>query len=572
MKITILSGGSGNDSLVKGLKEIYPNSDIKVIINQYDSGLSTGICREVTNTLGVSDARKNHSRMYKAMHNSVNQTIMEFYENRYDFTVGNELNEILELLNKWNLNQFKDYAIRFFNNEKAQNYEYADFNVANIIYAQMYSEIGYERTHKCFCDLLGIDDFVILNSFDNVYLNAITKDGNVIDDEGDIVNYANSEDKIVDIIYKGVKTELNQKAIDRVLNSDLIIISTGTFWSSIYPTLDYLNFYDYINQSNAKKIWAINNNEDEDAYGVTSNDFIAQFEVLGLNLNDFTILENLDSIDSLHMSNEKYNVIFKHMGNHNGKHNGLKFAKEILIEYYQLFKYDKIIFDFDDTLWARQSDSDLELKKISMKNVKLLNSKLAKYSIIVSGNTYRSISKKLYQIFGTSLSDCELIIWADTHGRQYYKNNYLDAIDEIEINQNDYLKLTKILNNFDLCCTVDNTDKIFNIKIKPLNITERKLLCSYLNDLIFKSDDMSKLYIAKMTGLTTVDIMSKNNTKAKVFDYINLKDLNTLYIGDEIDSGNDRDIAQLCTHSINVSDIYETYAILTLLEEIYAES
>ncbi len=571
MKITILSGGSGNDSLVKGLKEIYPQSDIKVIINQYDSGLSTGICREVTNTLGVSDARKNHSRMYKTMSNSINQTILEFYENRYDFTSGKELDEVLELLNMWNLNQFKEYAIRFFNNDKAYAYKYNDFNVANIIYAQMYSEIGYEQTHKYFCDLLGIDDFVMLNSFDNVYLNAITESGKIIG-EGDIVEHANSDDKIVEIKYKGIKTELNQKAIDRVLDSDLIIISTGTFWSSIYPTLDYLNFYSYINQSNAKKIWAINNSEDKDAYGVTSNDFITQFELLGINLNDFTILENLDSIDSLHMPNEKYNIIYKHMENNDGKHNGLKFAKEILIEYYQLFKYDRVILDFDDTLWARQSEKNLELKKISMSNVKLLNCKLSKYAIIISGNTYRSISKKLYQIFGTSLSGCELLIWADTHGRQYYKNDYLDTIDEIEINQDDYIKLNKILNNFDLCCTVDNPDKIFNIKIKPLSTIERKLLCSYLNDLIFKSDEMSKEYIAKITGLTTVDIMSKNNTKAKVFDYINLKDLKTLYIGDEIDSGNDRDIAQLCTHSVNVSDIFETHAVLTLLGEIYDES
>lgn len=569
MKITILSGGSGNDSLVKGLKEICPKSDIKVIINQYDAGLSTGICREVTNTLGVSDARKNHSRMYKAMSNSINQTIMEFYENRYDFTPGRELDEILELLNKWNLNQFKEYAVRFFNNERAHNYEYTDFNVANIIYAQMYSELGYEKTHKCFCDLLGIDDFVILNSFDNVYLNAITKSGKVINDEGDIVEYANSKDKIVDVKYEGEKTKLNQKAIDRVLESDLIIISTGTFWSSIYPTLDYLNFYSYINQSDAKKIWAINNNEDKDAYGVTSNDFITQFELLGINLNDFTILENLDSIESLHLPNDKYDVIYKHMDNNNGKHNGLKFAKEILIEYYQLFKYDKIIFDFDDTLWARQSDNDPELKKVSISNVKLLNSKLAKDSLIISGNTYRSISKKLYQIFGTSLTDCELLIWADTHGRQYYKNNYLDAIDEIEINQNDYMKINEILKSFDLFCTVDNADKIFNIKVKPLNMTERKLLSSYLNDFVFKSKWMSKQYIAKITGLTTVDIMSKNNTKAKVFDYVNLRDLKTLYIGDEIDSGNDRDIARLCTHSINVFNIYETHAILTLLGEIY---
>ena len=30
MKITILSGGSGNDSLIRGLKSLYKNIDVKV--------------------------------------------------------------------------------------------------------------------------------------------------------------------------------------------------------------------------------------------------------------------------------------------------------------------------------------------------------------------------------------------------------------------------------------------------------------------------------------------------------------------------------------------------------------
>ena len=86
MKITILSGGSGNDSLIKGLKSIYKNVDVKVVVNAYDNGLSTGVCRSITNTLGVSDIRKNHIRMYKAMNpdDQLDTRLIEFYENRYD--------------------------------------------------------------------------------------------------------------------------------------------------------------------------------------------------------------------------------------------------------------------------------------------------------------------------------------------------------------------------------------------------------------------------------------------------------------------------------------------------------
>lgn len=103
MNIVILSGGSGNDSLVKGLKSMYPESNIKVIINAYDSGKSTGICRKVTNTLGVSDIRKNHIRMYKALNDNPDARLLEFYDGRYNFTKGKEIEEIYNLLCSWEL-------------------------------------------------------------------------------------------------------------------------------------------------------------------------------------------------------------------------------------------------------------------------------------------------------------------------------------------------------------------------------------------------------------------------------------------------------------------------------------
>ena len=92
MKITILSGGSGNDSLIKGLKSIYRNVDVKVVVNADDNGLSTGVCRTITNTLGVSYIRKNHIRMYKAMNpeDQLDTILIEFYENRYDLEPNRE--------------------------------------------------------------------------------------------------------------------------------------------------------------------------------------------------------------------------------------------------------------------------------------------------------------------------------------------------------------------------------------------------------------------------------------------------------------------------------------------------
>ena len=150
MNILLISGGSGNDALVKGLKKIYPESNVRVLVNAYDAGKSTGVCRKVTNTLGVSDIRKNHSRMYKAMTAEPNKCFLELYDSRYDFTKGHEAEEVIEKLKLWGLEDLTIFATRFFSRPESLRYDYKDFCVSNIIYSEMYAEIGYEKTNEYF--------------------------------------------------------------------------------------------------------------------------------------------------------------------------------------------------------------------------------------------------------------------------------------------------------------------------------------------------------------------------------------------------------------------------------------
>ena len=564
--IVIISGGSGNDALVKGLKKIYKDVNVSVITNAYDNGKSTGVCRAVTDTLGVSDIRKNHTRMYKAMYDDVDERLLEFYDKRYSFEKNNEVKEICDLLDKWNLSNLKQYCINFFKNKTAYDYKYEDFSVANIIYAQMYKELGYEYTNKYFCDLLGLDDFVILNSFDNVFIEAVTSSGRLLTDEGDIVEYKNADDPIIKLNYVGDKANckfgLNSKAIDAVLNADLIIISTGTFWSSIYPTIEYKDFYKYINKSTAKKIWAMDNNEDKDAYGVSSNDFIRIMEDCGLNLKDFTILENLDAVESLRLPNPNYKIVYESMGNNNGKHDGNLYAKAILKIYYNLInkKFDKIVSDFDDTIWARDYDNSEKLYNYSKSNIELLNSFKEK-ACIISGNTIDSIREKLYRVFGTDLNGLDLDIWADANSTLYRNNNKVDFIESANLDIDLPIILNKFENKFNI-----KFDKICaaNYKIKNLSELERDLLVANLNN-VFDAICINALAIK--AGKTTVDIVSRYNNKSIVITNTNLNNCSTLYIGDEIDLGNDKDIARECTQSICTSGVEETNAILNLLKD-----
>lgn len=573
MKVLVISGGSGNDALIKGLKNYYNSIDVKVLVNAYDNGKSTGVCRSLTDTLGVSDVRKNHIRMYKAMTSNQNRCFIEFYEERYDFTPGYELIEIKQKLKSWNLETLIPYAEEFFQNDDVASYNFRDFNVSNIIYSQMYKSLGYEETNKYFCSLLGIDDFVILNSFDNVFIQAVTASDKVIADEGDIVEYCNSSDPIADIQYVGQCNNcLNSQAIEAIIDADYIVISTGTFWSSIYPTLQYGKLYQYINNSAAKKVWALNNTEDKDAFGVGCDDFINRLVKLGLNLNDFTLLINNDATDLLRQTNAPYKTVYSSMGNHNGKHDSNLYAREILAIYYGLDStqiYDRYLFDFDDTLWSRKYTEDPQEGYFSLNNIERLNLLSGRENItIVSGNSFESIYSKLVLQFGHQLSDFNVDLWADANCNHYHKTAIVDSIDDLFITDEANIIVWYLEGIYGILPAVNDEDNVAYVKIKPIyDTTSRKILVDYLNDYLLQGLGCDSC-IARLTGSTTVDILNKSNSKSKVFDKICSKQDRTLYIGDELDEGNDSDIAKLCTHSIHTSGVEETNCVIKLIEEI----
>lgn len=565
MKTVILSGGSGNDSLIRGLKYYYPSMNCKVIVNAYDNGKSTGVCRAVTNTLGVSDIRKNHIRMYKAMHGNRDKNIIEFYDNRYDFTPGNEVAEITEKLNTWGMPQFIPLVERFFATPEAKNYRYTDFNISNIVYAEMYAQSGYESTNYYFCNkILDIDSFVLLNSFSNAYLKAITNSGYVIKDEGEIVEWCNRDDKIESCLYGAVmNTELNPRAVASIESADLIIISTGTFWSSIYPTLEFGDLYKLINKNtHAKKVWALNCEEDKDSYGVSADEFISHLRKLGLSLDDFTILVNSDACDILRTVNDKDVVChYSHMGNQNGKHDPNKYAKAVLECYYGFDKFtpEQIVCDFDDTLWPRNTS----LKNIGIDNIQLLNR--TNMGVIISGNSFSSIKTKLASIYGSDLSDFNIPVWADASSTEYIQGVKTHTIEDCFISKDTLEKVESHINKLFGMTAVSHPDTdLPYIKYKPMGNLERMLFTYLFNNYIRYNINTPEL-LANITGNSTVDITTSGDNKVKVYKECEFEGMNILYIGDEVDKGNDCNVSKLATKSIHTSGVEETNCILKVL-------
>lgn len=565
MKTVILSGGSGNDSLIRGLKYYYPSMNCKVIVNAYDNGKSTGVCRAVTNTLGVSDIRKNHIRMYKAMHGNHDKNIIEFYDNRYDFTPGNEVAEITERLNTWGMPQFIPLVERFFARPEAKNYRYTDFNISNIVYAEMYAQSGYESTNYYFCNkILDIDSFVLLNSFSNAYLKAITNSGYVIEDEGEIVEWCNRDDKIESCLYGAVmNTELNPRAVASIESADLIIISTGTFWSSIYPTLEFGDLYKLINKNtHAKKVWALNCEEDKDSYGVSADEFISHLRKLGLSLDDFTILVNSDACDILRTVNDKDVAChYSHMGNQNGKHDPNKYAKAVLECYYGFdnFTPEQIVCDFDDTLWPRNTS----LKNIGIDNIQLLNR--TNIGVIISGNSFSSIKTKLASIYGSDLSDFDIPVWADASSTEYIQGVKTHTIGDCFISKDTLEKVESHINKLFGMTAVSHPDTdLPYIKYKPMGNLERMLFTYLFNNYIRYNINTPEL-LANITGNSTVDITTSGDNKVKVYKECEFEGMNILYIGDEVDKGNDCNVSKLATKSIHTSGVEETNCILKVL-------
>ena len=567
MKITILSGGTGNNALYKGIKQFYPQADIKVLVNAYDSGKSTGICRKITDTLGVSDIRKNHSRLYSIGKNP-NENYMEFLEGRYSLGYNNEKSQVFEKLAYWGIvDKFiLDAVNHFFElyRDHKNKYCFEDFNIANIVYSSLFDLHGYERTCELMTEFLGIENNVILNSFDNVYIKAVTKSGNVIEDEGDLVNYKNADDPIISIKYEKedasyFQPKLNDKAIERIKDSDLIIISSGTFWSSIYPTLDYGGFYQYINASQAKKIWLMNNEQDKDAYGVSSNDFISIFENLGLELARFTIIENNEANVLLKQENDFYDIKYYNLGNEKGKHNSDLVSRAILKEYYNFG--DEFILDFDDTIWARDWKTNEEAHKISRENVQLIN-ELNKKFIIISGNSYESIREKLKTIYGAySLHNFRVPIVADANAVLYKEDKNEGIIKDLQIDISDIRLIEGFLKDYNF--KVEFPSSLTYIKIKPIDDKYRKIICDYLN-LVFETKRM--LLRAHITGTTTIDILKYNNDKSMVLTETNWASKDATYIGDEVDHGNDSIISKWCGNYIKVKDVFETNILLRLMK------
>lgn len=238
MKVAIIAGGRGSTALQAGLIPVLGAENISVITNMYDNGLTTGMCRQFFNysILGPSDLRKNHSTAYR-LTNFGRPCITETPYTGAVIKLIDLHPEFTEVMKEaiYIFHTFQEYV--------------KDFTIGNILYSGLMFYKGVTFAAQHMAQYLGLPkNYVVPHATENAFLYCLTVGGDFASEEevveGKFFGKINDiELRSKPLFIKGVRSayapppRLSAIAHHAIQEADLIIVSTGTVWSSIMPTL-----------------------------------------------------------------------------------------------------------------------------------------------------------------------------------------------------------------------------------------------------------------------------------------------------------------------------------------------
>lgn len=593
--IVIFSGGTGSIAIQEGFSCIYGNENynLDIIINAYDNGKSTGMCRKIfdSNILGPSDLRKNHMNQFKiqkefALHDfSSRESVLyrlfnlrmdaETKEDYYDKACGileenryiigdSDINFLMSLLDYFFFEDIQNKIWR----KTIQNVSFKDFSISNIFYSATAAMNGYSLriAGKELATFLGIKDNVHLISDVNLYLQAKTESGHIILDEGDIVEWDNPNDKIESVMllkdgqeYIPSVDEGNDLTKVRSIKSlveeaDIIIFSSGTQWSSLIPSYMHSGIRKILEASKAKKYVVMNNIEDYDMRGVSANEII---DILGryIPVEDITAVVNEDAVSTMNYV-DRIRSITGHISGNKTKHNPIKLVSLFMNDYFEIVNTDAtFIYDLDGTLWDDRANN--RGKAVGTENLNIFS------GIIHSGNNFehvRDVFKYLYHQESTTH------IYSDFGNVHFTSDNY-----DIDLLTNKYVVNPDVVKELEKVQAFEGKIKIRGegcvVTIKPL--INREVLLRKAQEIL---EGFDNLYEARISGHTSIDIMHKDYDKKTMLVEImknhNLEINNIVFVGNEIVEGAEANIRELGVKTIQVNDVYECNILLKTLRQV----
>jgi len=539
MIITIICGGSGSINIQKGINQIYPNLNINFVINGYDDGKSTGVLRKLfPNTLGISDFRKNQILEYKLIYGTNN--IYNLLNHR--FSKFKPYNYIIELINNTdfdNNQKLKNFLLDntkyFFETEQSNQIIYEDFSFMNIIYCSLLDKNN--NSLEIVCNIikneLNLKNNIYLNSNENLILKGITKNGNILLDETSIVDFNDTNDKIIDIFFNKEIPLLNENTEEILKKSDIIIFSCGTQFSSLIPTYKTKLFKESIEKSKASKYLILNCDYDKDIINYSGDELLNKINEY-LPLNNIQIIISNDMNKNLFPTNTNYSYINIPSLIKNNQHNGFILCKYIFKYHFNFYYNKNYIFDYDYTLF------DNEFIEVSNENINLL--KTIKNATIVTSNCFSN----LLNIEGVNIYSNIANIY----------NNERVMDESYILNNEDVNKIKEIINKIDINKTLIIQNRK-NISVSIKQITNR-------NDIIIEINKhlLSTNYEVIKTGKTTIEFIKKGLNKRKLFIKENFLNDNYTYITDK------NDIEYTSNDNIRYMEIKNIYTTNIFLKSI----
>lgn len=607
--IVIFAGGHGGIKLQQSIAKYAGNNvNVDIIISAYDNAKSTLACRKVFDNklLGISDLRKNHITQYAIQHDmndDINKFILEWLEYR---TPKNDYNNVegYALAKKYiadyyehtkdkaGYELFKKAVDNFFIKdgdwrEATKSINFKDFALSNILYSSIANMHGNSMNiaGRIMACILDIKDNVHTISDTNGWLYGITESGKILTDEDIISQWDNATDRIVDIYVvdefgNKIPTIMDENPDECepnickniIKNADIIILSSGSQWTSLIPTYLFDGVNDAIKANKkAKKYVIMNNIEDRDLIGCDSNWVLSQINKY-IDLSDFACIYNSNAVDLLKYKENniiKYPIIGELSDSPGSRYHNLEMFKYILLDYFKEYiDSDTFIFDFDGTLYDSYNDG------LSFVNL-VLYSKL-KSRFILSGNYWLHFDNIVNKYNCSNIVDWQNIFdnLYCSFGAVHYV--YKDGIVFNNYTTNEF-NITKYFEKFciELRETVNISSNYYvdnrsgvNFAIRPLKNREELLpkIQKFLEDFNKKYGCNLK---AEINGKTTIDILDSAYNKRSAIDYIlpnRYSFENITYVGDSFKDGNDKClIGYKDIKCLNVDDIYDTNLLLNTL-------
>jgi 2-phospho-L-lactate transferase/gluconeogenesis factor (CofD/UPF0052 family) len=326
INIVLFSGGSGTQSITEALLR-HPQISLKILINTYDDGHSTGRLRRfIPGMLGPSDVRKNLNRLMPITERSQKalKTISDYrlpvgvsredalatvdamVSGRYS-SLPEKIAGVFENLMIRQLRQiclFLNAFLEYFHRHEIEgrHFDFTDCAIGNLFFAGCYLSEGldFNKTVAAFSTFHEVDPSVLLNITlgENLFLVAEKESGSVLLNEGDIVA-AQDTGRISalylldELTYRGhvesgqeppggwqlmfrnanVTPRLNPAARQALDAADVIIYGPGTQHSSLFPSYMTMGVAESIaaNQK-ADKIFVGNIHRDFDIQTDDAND------------------------------------------------------------------------------------------------------------------------------------------------------------------------------------------------------------------------------------------------------------------------------------------------------------